>query len=177
LTDDPSFNERRGNIIISRAVPLVSYTLGLFGVADVVEFTRSDMGIIIPGLKGLWLIKPVEYKRGKPKIDERDEVQLCAQVLCLEEMFSIMINEADFFYHEIRRRQSIKISQDLRTLVKTLADDMHDVFNKGITPKAEVGKRCSLCSLVDICVPKLTKKNTSVQKYIRGHVREACIRD
>jgi len=156
---------------------MVSYSLGLYGVADIVEFTRSEKGVPIPDLEGFWLIKPVEYKRGKPKIDERDEVQLCAQVICLEEMFGIRINEADFFYHEVRRRQSIPISQGLRTLVKTLADDMHDVFKKGITPKAEVGKRCYLCSLSDVCVPKLTKKKTSVRKYIGNHVGEACIRD
>jgi CRISPR-associated exonuclease Cas4 len=175
--DDPFLNESRGNIVISRAFPLVSYSLGLNGIADVIEYTRSDNGIPIPGFEGLWLMKPVEYKRGKPKIDERDEVQLCAQVMCLEEMFSVRIDEADFYYNEIRRRQHIPITEDLRSLVSSLADEMHTVFRKGITPEAESGKNCALCSLVDVCIPKLTKKKSSVRNYVGRHVQEACIHD
>lgn len=175
--DDPFFNESRGDVVISRAFPLVSFTLGLNGVADVIEYTRSDTGFPIPGSEGLWTMKPVEYKRGKPKIDERDEVQLCAQVMCLEEMFSVRIDEADFYYNEIRRRQHLKITDDLRSLVSSLADEMHTIFHNGTTPEAESGKNCALCSLVDVCIPKLTKKKSSVRNYIGRHVQEACAHD
>jgi len=175
--DDPFFNESRGDIVISRAFPLVSYALGFYGVADMIEYTRSENGIPVPGFEGRWLMKPVEYKRGKPKIDERDEVQLCAQVMCLEEMFSIRINEADFYYNEIRRRQHVAITDDLRNLVRSLADEMHEIYRKGVTPEAEAGKNCSLCSLIEVCVPKLTKKKISVRNYIGRHVLEACVRD
>jgi CRISPR-associated exonuclease Cas4 len=172
--DDPFFNESRGDVVISRAFPLLSYTLGLTGIADVIEYTWSDAGISIPDHDGRWLMRPVEYKRGKPKIDERDEVQLCAQVVCLEEMFGVRIDEADFYYNEIRRRQSIAITEDLRNLVRSLAEEMHTVFRNGITPSAEIGKHCTLCSLLDVCVPKLTKKKSSVRNYIGNHIREAC---
>jgi len=175
--DDPFFNESREDVILSRAFPLVSYTLGLTGIADVIEYTRFDAGIPVPDHAGLWLMKPVEYKRGKPKIDERDEVQLCAQAMCLEEMFGVRISAADFYYNEIRRRQPLAITDDLRGTVRTLACEMHEVFRKGITPEAEPGKNCSLCSLVDICVPKLTKKKKPVRKYIGNHIREACALD
>ena len=175
--DDPFFNESRGNVIISRASPLVSYTLGLNGIADVIEYTRSDTGISLPGSEGLWTMKPVEYKRGKPKIDERDEVQLCAQVMCLEEMFGVRIDEADFYYNEIRRRQHLKITDELRSLVSSLADEMHTIFLNGITPGAESGMSCALCSLVDVCMPKLTKKKSSVSNYIGKHIQEACTHD
>jgi len=175
--DDPFFNETRGNVIISRAFPLVSYTLGLNGIADVIEYTRSDQGILIPDFDGLWTMKPVEYKRGKPKIDERDEVQLCAQVMCLEEMFSVGIDEADFYYNEIRRRQHLEITDELRGLVSSLADEMHTIFLKGITPEANSGMNCALCSLVDVCMPKLTKKKSSVRNYIGRHILEACTLD
>lgn len=171
--DDPFFNESRGDIVITRAVPVVSYSLGLTGIADVIEYIRSDAGITIPDHDGRWLLRPVEYKRGKPKIDERDEVQLCAQVMCLEEMFGVRINEADLYYNEIRRRQHLKITRELRELVSALANEMHDVFQNGITPEAESGKHCSLCSLMDICVPKLTKKKSLVKNYIGKHVTEA----
>lgn len=175
--DDPFLNESRGDVFISRAVPLVSYSLGLTGIADVIEYTRSDTGISIPDHEGRWLMKPVEYKRGKPKVDERDEVQLCAQVICLEEMFGVRIEEADFYYNEIRRRQHLKITDDLRHLVQSLADEMHMIFRNGITPLAETGKHCTLCSLVDICVPKLTKKKSSVRSYIGTHILEARVPD
>ncbi len=171
--DDPFFNESRGDVIISRGFPLVSYTLGLTGIADIIEFTRSDVGITIPNRTGHWLMKPVEYKRGRPKRDERDEVQLCAQVICLEEMFGVRIRKADFYYNEIRRRQHLNITGELRQHVFTLSEEMHEIFRKGITPVAENGKHCSLCSLVDICVPKLTKKKSLVRKYIGRHVSEA----
>jgi CRISPR-associated exonuclease Cas4 len=175
--DDPFFNESRGDVVNSRSFPLVSYKLGLFGVADMIEYIRSDKGVPVSGLEGQWLLKPVEYKRGKPKIDERDEVQLCAQVMCLEEMFNVRINKADFFYNEIRRRQHVAITDDLRNCVRSLANEMHEIFRNGITPAAETGKNCSLCSLIDVCVPKLTKKKTSVRKYIGRHILEACVLD
>ena len=171
--DDPFFNESRGDVIISRAVPVVSYCLGLNGIIDVIEYSRTEQGISLPGRAGLWSLKPVEYKRGKPKIDERDEVQLCAQVMCLEEMFGIRINKADFYYNEIRRRLHLTITDELRDLVASLAEEMHHLFNKGITPAAEPGKHCSQCSLVDLCVPNLTKKKRSVRAYIGKHVDEA----
>lgn len=175
--DDPFFNESRGDVVISRAYPLVSYTLGLTGIADVIEYTRSDSGIPVPGFEGRWLMKPVEYKRGKPKIDERDEVQLCAQVMCLEEMFGVTIDEADLFYNETRRRQHLKITGELRSLVSMLADEMHTVFRNGITPEAESGMTCSQCSLIDVCVPKLTKKKVSVNNYLQKHVSAATEKD
>lgn len=175
--DDPFLNESRGDVIISRAFPLISYSLGLTGIADVIEFTYSDTGISIPDHNGHWLIKPIEYKRGKPKIDERDEVQLCAQVICLEEMFGVRINEADFYYHEIRRRQHLNITDDLRSYVFSLTKEMHEIYQKGITPNAEMGKNCRLCSLIDICVPKLTKKKRLVRSYITHYVSEATTPD
>jgi CRISPR-associated exonuclease Cas4 len=124
--DNPFFNESRGDTIVTRSVPLVSYNLGLQGIADVVEYRQSDNGIALPGRKGLWQIVPVEYKRGKPKSDARDEVQLCAQAICLEEMFNTHIEKADFFYHEIRRRTTITLTDNLREQVATLSLEMHD---------------------------------------------------
>ncbi|MGA2917937.1 CRISPR-associated protein Cas4 [Methanoregula sp.] len=174
--DDPFFNESRGDVFISRAFPLVSYTLGLNGVADIIECTRSDAGIFLPGFDGLWTMKPVEYKRGKPKIDERDAVQLCAQVMCLEEMFGVRIDEADFYYNEIHRRLHLKITDKLRSLVSSLANEMHELFRGGTTPEA-TGSNCSLCSLVDVCLPRLTKRKVSVRNYIGRHVQDACTND
>ena len=122
-------------------------------------------------------MNPVEYKRGKPKIDERDEVQLCAQAMCLEEMFGVRIDSADFYYNEIRRRLPLKITDELRTLVASLAGEMHEIFHEGVTPSAEKSIHCSQCSLIDICVPKLTKKRVSVRNYVGRHIGDACLID
>ncbi|WP_067050297.1 CRISPR-associated protein Cas4 [Methanofollis ethanolicus] len=175
--DDPFFSESRGDVVISRAFPLVSYTLGFYGVADVIEYIRSEDGIVLPGYEGLWRIHPVEYKRGKPKIDERDEVQLCAQAMCLEEMFAVGVETGDFYYNEIRRRVPLRLTNELRERVVSLSEEMHDHFRKGITPAAESSKNCTYCSLVDVCMPKLTQKKISVERYVRKHVRDACAND
>ena len=175
--DDPFFIESRGDVILSRAYPLVSYTLGLYGVADVVEYIRSDTGVSLPGHEGLWTMRPVEYKRGKPKIDERDEVQLCAQAMCLEEMFGVRIGRGDFYYNEIRRRVPLLLSDELRGRVCSLSKEMHDFFAQGITPSADSTRKCNLCSLQNVCMPKLTKKGRSVRRYLQKHIKEACIED
>jgi CRISPR-associated exonuclease Cas4 len=171
--DDPYISETRGEVIISRAYPLISYRLGLYGVADVIEYVRASEGITLPGREGYWKVCPVEYKRGRPKIDKRDEVQLCAQVMCLEEMLHTKIGVADFYYHEIRRRIHLTITKDLRDLVVSLSAEMHGFFHEGYTPPATATQNCKACSLVEICMPKLTLKNSSVNHYIRNHIKDA----
>jgi CRISPR-associated exonuclease Cas4 len=88
-------------------------------------------------------------------------------------MFGVRITTSDFYYNEIRRRQRLDITDDLRSHVFSLASEMHEIFQKGITPDAEMGKNCSLCSLKDICIPKITKKKKNVRSYIARYVSEA----
>ncbi len=171
--DNPFISETRGEVIISRAYPLISYRLGLYGTADVIEYVRASEGITLPGREGYWKVCPVEYKRGRPKIDARDEVQLCAQVMCLEEMLHTRIETADFFYHEIRRRIHLTITKKLRDLVISLSGEMHLLFEQGYTPPATTSQNCKACSLIEICVPKLTLKSPSVHQYIKKHLKEA----
>ena len=170
--DNPFDNEVRNDVMITRSVPLVSHTLGLRGIADIVEYIPSQMGVKLPGHDGLWLVRPVEYKRGRPKIDMRDEVQLCAQAICLEEMLGAQIKRAELYYHETRRRVTVSLTDTLREIVYTLSNEMHELFRKGITPPAESGKPCHYCSLSDICIPKLTRKKRMVNRYISKYVEE-----
>lgn len=171
--DDPFEDESRGDLYISRAVPLISNTLKLQGVADVVEYWRVEKnGIHIPGKTGLWMPKPVEYKRGKPKPDDRDQVQLCAQAMCLEEMLGVSLLEGDLFYGETRRRQHVDLSEGLRKRVIYLADRMNLFIKEGITPPAIKGTSCQMCSLIDMCMPKLTVKKQSVKDYIAKSLQE-----
>lgn len=173
--DDPFFNESRGDVIITRSVPIASYKLGLQGIADVVEYRLSDEGLTLIGHEGRWKVKPVEYKRGKQKIDARDEVQLCAQAMCLEEMLNTTIESADFFYHKARSRTSVLLTIELRELVISLSEQMHDLFKKGITPHVEKGKPCRSCSLVNLCLPTVFKKRIPVERYIEQHIADIMI--
>ncbi|MEA4883026.1 MAG: CRISPR-associated protein Cas4 [Clostridia bacterium] len=177
---DSALYEDDGDHITTRAVPLMSRRLGLYGQADVVEFwpveNGAKEGALLPGHEGLWLPKPVEYKRGKPKSDDRDQVQLCAQAMCLEEMLGAQIAAADLYYGEPRRRQRVALDEQLRRRVEELSSRMHTLFEAGITPPASKGKHCELCSLADVCLPGLTLSPHSAEAFVRKQVR-ACRED
>lgn len=170
--DDPFASEVRGNVITLRSVSMVSFELGLYGVADVVEFIRSetDEGIGLDNYAGKWNPLPVEYKRGKPKPDERDEVQLCAQAICLEEMYKntgvLNINRGFLFYGETRHRHEVIFSHELRNKVETYARRMHELFESGTTPLAIYKSHCRACSLVEICNPKAFGNPRKVNDYL-----------
>lgn len=169
--DDSFFDETRKNLRIVRSMPVISQRLGLRGVADVVEFYQSDTFIAdktcaLKDRPGWWQPVPVEYKRGKPKSDERDAVQVCAQAMALEEMLGVSIPEGAVFYAQIRRRETVLIDEALRTYTKKLAMRMHELVSKGITPRALKGKHCSQCSLVEQCQPQWMLKHRSVAHYI-----------
>jgi|LSQX01.3.fsa_nt_gb CRISPR-associated exonuclease Cas4 len=174
--NDPFFDESRGEVLITRSVPLVSYQLGVFGIADVVEFyptTDTRVGVELPTRTGLWRPAPVEYKRGYPKPDDRDLVQLCAQAICLEEMLGIAVDMGYMYYWRPRRRQQVAIDEELRLRVYELARKMHRLFQEGCTPPAKRGTNCRLCSLFDYCLPKLTKRQKSVEDYIHKNIAGA----
>jgi CRISPR-associated exonuclease Cas4 len=174
--DDPFFTESRGAVLISRAVPLLSRQLGLYGKADVVEFHKTDQieakGVVLPGREGLWMPYPVEYKYGQPKEDDRDMVQLCAQAFCLEEMLGIPIETGVLFYGRTRRRQTVAFDDELRWRVTELAERMHEMFQKGITPPAQHKAVCDSCSLLEVCLPKLKGKADAVAGYLRKAMAE-----
>lgn len=167
--DDPFLTESRKNKFISRAIPLVSYTLGFYGVADIIEFTSCETGITVKGRGGRWIPNIVEYKRGKPKEDERDIVQLVAEAMCIEEMLKYRISSADFFYNETKRRVKVEITEDLRNKVISLSMEMHKVYIKKVTPKAQSLKNCRSCSLVGICMPRITNRKFNVANYIEKY--------
>lgn len=158
-------------MLVTRSLPIVSYKLGLYGVADVVEFHSSEEGIQLKGRSGLWIPYPVEYKYGEPKSDDRDIVQLCAQGVCLEEMFQTSIPGGDMFYGQIRRRQRVDFDDGLRQRVMELALEMHRLFDEGVTPLPEQTAACKSCSLVEICLPHMSKRR-SVRRYFDDALRE-----
>lgn len=114
---------------------------------------------------------PIEYKRGKPKSTEIDILQLAAQVLCLEEMFCTEIKEGALFYGEIRRRERVSITEELRNKVRNMMGEMHQLYQRGYTPKVKWTKSCNACSLKEICMPKLGKSRR-VDSYINDMLSE-----
>ena len=167
--DDPFEKDWKKGLVTLRSVTLISKGLGLTGVADVVELVATDkaFGYELPDREGYWSYRPVEYKRGKPKTDERDEVQLCAQAICLEEMHAVEIPKGSIYYGETRHRVEVLFSIELRERVKELALRMHELFNEGITPLPVAKKHCKMCSLVDICLPDCLSRDQNVTDYLK----------
>ncbi|MCD7863300.1 MAG: CRISPR-associated protein Cas4 [Lachnospiraceae bacterium] len=157
--------EKRGDLLIVRGLRVKSATLGISGNCDVVEFHKSSDGIQLFAYDGLWEPYPVECKKGLPKTDLADELQLCAEAMCLEEMLLCEIPRDSLFYGENRRRTSVEFTQELREQVKATLTEMHDLMNRGYTPKVKPRKGCNACSLKEICLPQLSRKK-SVQSYI-----------
>ncbi len=168
---DPYLTEKRKDTIIVRALPVVSKEMGITGECDVVEFRRCEDGVRLHGHRGLYSIYPVEYKKGKPKTDEKDQLQLAAQAMCLEEMFSTKIKEGALFYGETKRREIIHITDELRLEVRDMFQEMHHYFSRHYTPKVKTSKSCSSCSLKEICLPKLSK-TVSVGTYVKRMLQE-----
>lgn len=164
--DDPYIKEKRNDVIISRAMHVSSKELGLYGILDVVEFHKDERGIELNGRSGKWLPIIVEYKRGKDKKDIYDIVQLVAQAICLEETLECTIEYSYLYYHRVNQKKRIEITPELRKEVVSLASQMHEYYEQKVVPKAEFFKNCQLCSLVDICMPRLSKKNRNIDNYI-----------
>lgn len=165
MAHDKKKIEKRGNLLITRGLPIKSAALGMSGICDVVEFHKSAEGIALSSYEGLWQPYPVEYKKGAPKEHEADQIQLCAQAICLEEMLLCQIPSGSLFYGEIRRREKVDFSQELRDRVYDMAREMHELWDKGYTPKVKTKKGCNACSLKDICIPRLGKTRT-VRTYM-----------
>lgn len=151
-------SESRGDCRIERGVSLRSLRLGLIGKADVVEYHRQA--------DGSWRPFPVEYKRGKPKPDHSDKIQLCAQAMCLEEMLAVTIPSGSIFYGKTRRRLDVTFDTILRREVEEAVQQVHTLIESGKTPKPVYEKRCESCSLLAECMPQTLRKRRSVKSYL-----------
>ncbi|MBD1399819.1 CRISPR-associated protein Cas4 [Pelovirga terrestris] len=151
---DSGKSERTGSLRVVRTLSICSAHYGLSGQADVVEF--HDNGSVLP----------VEYKRGRPKADSCDEVQLCAQALCLEEMLKVEIPQGALYYGQKRRRKEIALDKNLRGLTSATIQNTHQLIAGGITPKAIYSQKCEQCSLLQLCMPKSCQGHQSVTDYL-----------
>ncbi len=178
--------ERRGDLLVVRSLPLRSLRLGVVGRADVVEFHRKathrasegtaaplPRAVSLPHLSGAWAPFPVEYKRGVPKANRCDEVQLCAQALCLEEMLTVRIDAGALFYGSIRRRHDVGFDRTLRQLTITAADRFHALMRDGVTPCAKRQAKCRRCSLLEICMPETVGSSRSASAWLANALLES----
>jgi len=170
-THDASIKEKRGNLLISRDMAIFSRVLGITGKCDVVEFHQNEKdGVKIFGRDGNWLPIPVEYKRGEPKKNDADKLQLCAQTICLEEMLNCPpIKEAYLFYGEIKRRETVVLDEKLRKKVTDIVTEMRGYHQRGYTPKVKPTKACASCSMQDECLPNMNVSST-VGGYINAKI-------
>lgn len=149
---DSGESEQRGNLRMERGVDVISHRWRITGKLDLLEIQgKSPVSYF-----------PVEYKRGKPKVKDWDKAQLCAQVICLEEMLSVHIKEAALWYWQTRRRDVVAIDAPLRKLTEEIITAIHAMIQSGITPPALFDNRCHSCSLIDLCQPKAMQKDDSV---------------
>lgn len=168
---DQGIREKRGDLITIRGLDVHSYSLGLRGQCDVVEFVADDEGVPLAGEQGLWRVVPVEYKRGKSKRIDADRLQLCAQAFCLEEMLCCDVREAFLYYGSTHSRERVDLTPELRSEVVRLADEMHRLFASRHTPYPKKSKACASCSLKDACLPGLKGRET-VREYFDRRLGE-----
>lgn len=154
---DKGFHESRGDLLITRGMNVFSATLGVSGECDVVEFHRGNEGVPLHGRDGLWQPYPVEYKRGAPSERSGDSLQLCGQAMCLEEMLCCSIPEGALYFGETRRRVTVSFTEELRQSVRGQLEEMHQLYQRGYTPKVKPTKACGACSLKELCLPGLLR--------------------
>ncbi len=170
--------ESRGDTRICRGLRLRSLQLGLSGVADVVEFHRcraadpSEEAVVLEGVEGTWHPFPVEHKKGRAKPDRADEVQLCAQALCLEEMLETHIPEGALFYNASRDRLDVSFCEELRALTIASSARLHQLVAANTVPPAEPSRRCRGCSLYDTCSPNLVGREQHASRYVDSLLHE-----
>jgi CRISPR-associated exonuclease Cas4 len=163
--DKPRAESRRGVRTVT-AMPLSNADLGIAGIADVVEFHRVDEERVERAY-------PVEYKRGKPKAHRADEVQLCAQTLCLEYMLKQSIHEGALFYGKTRRRRIVSIDTELRALTISTIEAVRALIRNGNTPTARYEtSRCDSCSLIDDCRPQMLGRHASAKAWFEAQLED-----
>lgn len=169
--DQPFMKEKRGHKLVTRSMHVQSKELRITGICDVVELIKDKDGVFIPKLNDVFRVIPIEYKRGKPKKDNIDILQLTAQAICLEEMLLCEVDKGYIYYNEIRNRQEIEFTDQLRGEVRKTIQQMQELYSKKHTPKVKTGSWCKNCSLQNICLPRLMQKE-SVSKYIERKINE-----
>ncbi|MCA9248061.1 MAG: CRISPR-associated protein Cas4 [Planctomycetales bacterium] len=179
--------QTRDGVRITRGLPIRSLELGLSGQTDVVLWKPPDDANLAAASRTLrqalrnadayelrrWTVTPVEYKRGRPKKNDCDRVQLAAQALCLEEMLGVEIPAGQLFYGRQRRRQDVEIDDALRTTARQAARRLHELFDARRTPPAVREKKCDTCSLLPVCLPAALGPRRSARQFFERQLADS----
>ena len=169
--DLPGYEVAKG-IKLLRALPVFSDRLGLNGKCDIVEAylkseaqrQKCEVGSAPTDVGGYATLVPVEYKKGKRRQFENDDAQLCAQALCLEEMFKLPVERGAVFHAESKRRREVEFTPELRTLTEEAIQQLHRLLALEQVPPAEFKPACEECSLFKICLPRVTSQPASLRR-------------
>lgn len=151
--DERDGEASRGGVRAARGLRLRSERLGLVGVADLVEFRPIPF--------------PVEYKRGKRRRWDNDDVQLCAQAICLEEMLGVSVPAGAIFHVKTARRREVAFDEPLRAATVRAAERLHELVRSGTVPRPVVHPKCKQCSLYQSCMPELLVRTDAVAAAAR----------
>jgi CRISPR-associated exonuclease Cas4 len=157
--DEPGYETDAG-VTLLRGLPLFSERYGLSGKADIVEEANAvlDSGkSAIRNSKSEMLYAPVEYKKGKRRKWDNDDVQLCAQAFCLEEMFSVTVPKGFIYHAGSKRRRKVSFDESLRSETKSTIEAVRSLIANREVPPAVLKPRCDGCSLRSVCLPELTQ--------------------
>ncbi|MGC8908926.1 MAG: CRISPR-associated protein Cas4 [Desulfomonilaceae bacterium] len=171
-------DEWQRGLRVTRGLRLRSLSLGLIGQADVVELRQRSSAM---GVDDAWpeteedpliahvgeaRLFPVEYKRGKARHEKSYEVQLCAQALCLEEMLQTKVDQGAIFYSSSGRRVVVTFDESLREMTRDAAQKFHLLIREGVTPRVRYERKCEKCSLLSLCLPRVTGTKRLVKRYL-----------
>lgn len=162
--------EKRGDTIKLYECTVYSDKFALIGKCDCIEAVRSEKGCSIPAAEFTVDLYPIEYKHGVFRDEEEYKIQLCAQALCLEEMFDTSIEEGALYFISSHRRMPVIMDEALRKQTKALADTLHLIRSTLSVPTAEYSSKCKRCSLAEVCMPKV---KSSARAYLQELYREA----
>lgn len=168
---DEGVYETKNDKKILRSLPVVSHELRIQGKCDVVELRPDSEGFYFSKYEEKYNVYPIEYKRGKPKKDESDKMQLLAEAMCLEEMLGVRIKEGACFYFETRRRESFIFTEDMRDRLVKMIEEMNQYYDRRYTPRVKKSSKCKSCSLKNLCLPELSEAG-SVSKYMEKRIKE-----
>jgi CRISPR-associated exonuclease Cas4 len=168
--------ESRTSLIVSHGVGIRSLRFGVTGKVDVVEFrlknglSELQGGCTLEGKSGTWTPYPIEYKRGTARRGFGDDIQICAQALCLEEMLGCPVPAGSIYYASTRKRREIAFDVPLRAATTTAILGVRALLTAGLTPPAEYGKKCDTCSLFDRCQPKISEAGKDPRRYVARYL-------
>lgn len=164
--------ERRGNEIKLYEYEVISHDLMIRGKCDYIEAVRDDCGCRVPFSDFPVLLKPVEFKHGRVREEEEYDMQLCAQAMCLEEMYKTNIENGDIFYVSSHKRHTVLFTEELRQKTKDIIKVLQKIRSEYSVPPAEYGAKCKKCSLAELCMPKMKKTAAAYCKRLEEEAME-----